>query len=345
MSKNITIQEGGVGRQFTADKLKTALVGGGSCLWVPEDEVKLSTLHVTENGTYSAADDGGYGYSQVTVNVPGGAGGDPGGEGCSIVGTNPDTGNDELVTVEDGKITTTELPHSIRVETPPATTEYADGDAIDFSGMVVRAYLKSGGVWSDASHPNGMIPIGELTLPVTMANKGEGHSEEWTDGTGIDAMLISYTEHWNAYWDVVHNRPDPSRDYPVYLSQVIGGSHGCPAMWGSNGGPTQFWATIYNGEVYIWGATEARRLNGYYDSGEEYFRYSNWMTTTRDCGSGELVRAGTKDAWITGIPESTKRPTGKETLFPVDARQTIPVQWARPGDGSQLETGFDISVT
>lgn len=42
MSKNIVIQEGGVGRQFTADKLRTALVGSGSCTWVPEDGVQLN---------------------------------------------------------------------------------------------------------------------------------------------------------------------------------------------------------------------------------------------------------------------------------------------------------------
>ena len=38
MSKNIIIQEGGNSKQFTASKLNTALVGGGSCNWVPEDE-------------------------------------------------------------------------------------------------------------------------------------------------------------------------------------------------------------------------------------------------------------------------------------------------------------------
>jgi hypothetical protein len=34
MSKNITIQEGGVAKQLTVDKLKTNLVGGGTQLWV-----------------------------------------------------------------------------------------------------------------------------------------------------------------------------------------------------------------------------------------------------------------------------------------------------------------------
>ena len=57
MSKNITIQEGGVAKQLTVDKLKTNLVGSGTCLWVPEDDVQLTTKYITENGTYPASDD------------------------------------------------------------------------------------------------------------------------------------------------------------------------------------------------------------------------------------------------------------------------------------------------
>ena len=171
MSKNIAIQEGGIARQFTADKLKTALVGGGNCYWVPEDEVNLSTLSVTENGTYDATDDGSYGYSQVRVNVPGGAGGAPGGIGSSIKGVDPDTGNESLVTVdENGNIEKTDLPSSIRVETPPDIVEYIDGVALDYTGLVVKAYKKNGQLWTDADHPDGIIPINELTLSETTAD-------------------------------------------------------------------------------------------------------------------------------------------------------------------------------
>ena len=67
MSKNITIQEGGIAKYITADKLKTNLVDGGTCLWVPEDDVSLGTKYITENGTYLAETDGYYGYESVTV--------------------------------------------------------------------------------------------------------------------------------------------------------------------------------------------------------------------------------------------------------------------------------------
>ena len=71
MSKNIIIKEGGTNYQFTAKKLKTDKVGGGSVLWVPEEETVLTEKRITEEGTYRASDDGYYGYSKVVVDVTG----------------------------------------------------------------------------------------------------------------------------------------------------------------------------------------------------------------------------------------------------------------------------------
>lgn len=326
MSKNINIQEGGIAKQLTANKLKTNLVGGGTCLWVPEDETILGTKTVTENGTYKASDDGYYGYSEVTVSGIG-----------SVTGTDPTTGEDTTVTTgPTGELETTVLPHSIKVETPPTVTTYADGATIDFSGMVVKAYLKSGGVWSDAAHPNGIIPISELMLPVTTASKDESKTDEWSDGAGVTAMLISYTQKWDLDWQ--------GRDYQVWVSQAIGEHEGLPAMWGGNG-PTQFFATIFDGDLYVFGSTAARALNGYtYDASKEYGKYRLFVGTSESSGTGEVMRHNLQ-SWVTGIPTSTSIPTGSEDLQPKDATQTIPVQWTRPGDYKTLESSFNITVT
>lgn len=53
MSKDVIIQEGNRGKTITADKLGAAVVNGGDCLWVPEDEVQLGEKIIDENGTYS----------------------------------------------------------------------------------------------------------------------------------------------------------------------------------------------------------------------------------------------------------------------------------------------------
>lgn len=160
MSKNIVIQEGGVGRQFSADKLKTNLVGGGSCLWVPEDTTQLGTKYIEENGTFKASDDGYYGYSEVTVSGVGTAVGKDSDGDSAYASTDPET----------GAITIKKLPSSIRITTPPTKLSYTDGEMIDYSGMVVKAYLASGELWTDASHRDGIIPISELNLPVKYAD-------------------------------------------------------------------------------------------------------------------------------------------------------------------------------
>ena len=74
MSKNITISEGATAKNFTgASKIRTNLLGGGTQNWVPEDEainyVDLATLSVTDNGTYTAQDEGCQGFSEIDVDV------------------------------------------------------------------------------------------------------------------------------------------------------------------------------------------------------------------------------------------------------------------------------------
>lgn len=74
MAKNITIREGDTSKQFTAKKLKTNLVGGGTTNWVPEDEaidyVKLVDKEFKANGTYNPSDFNADGFGQVKVNIP-----------------------------------------------------------------------------------------------------------------------------------------------------------------------------------------------------------------------------------------------------------------------------------
>lgn len=67
MSKNVLITEGRRGRRFgNVKKLKTALQGGGSCLWVPEDDVQLESLFAVENGVYRPDE---YGFSEASIHV------------------------------------------------------------------------------------------------------------------------------------------------------------------------------------------------------------------------------------------------------------------------------------
>lgn len=179
LSKNVTIKEGATSKQFSAQKLKTNMVGGGTCLWVPEDETRLTTKNITENGTYLASDDGYYGYSQVTVNGIGAA-----------IGTTPESlggdGNEHAFTTEidpetgEAIVVDTKLPSSITVSRPPTKTQYNDGDSIDITGLYVVAHFKDGTPWLHPDTTDGNIPLSELTIDPTVADYSESQGGSYT---------------------------------------------------------------------------------------------------------------------------------------------------------------------
>jgi len=328
MSKNITIQEGGVAKQLTVDKLKTNVAGGGTCLWVSEDEVTLGSKTIVENGTFKASDEGLYGYSQVTVDKVGAA--------VGKMPTNAPSaadGNEYMVTSSDGDddLEFLKLASTIRVTTLPTTSAYDDGDTIDYTGMIVTKYDANGSSM-------GTIPLSELTLSVTEADYGSAYHEEWTDGAGVNALMLTYTERWYLDWN--------GRDAVVYCSKPMGEHNGLPAMFGDREGPTQFLITKYDGDIYVMGSTADRHLNGYtYDESAEKSNYRLFSGTSATTGTGEVKNVGHISDWPTGIPVSTVKPTDAGDLHPEDsAKQTIPVKWARTGDGKELETSFEITV-
>jgi len=145
-------------------KLRTGELGASSTDWVQEDDTKASSLKITSNGTYAAASAGKFGYDYVTVSVP----------GSSVTGKDPETGNEVTVSPDPqtGVIVKTTIPSEIRVTTQPAKTEYAEDETIDLTGIVVTAYTLDGEVWSDATHPGGVVPVSELTINPTVASSG-----------------------------------------------------------------------------------------------------------------------------------------------------------------------------
>lgn len=200
MSKNIIIQEGGIGKQLTADKLKTDLVGGGSCLWVPEDERQLGTKCISENGTYKASDDGLYGYSEVTVSGVG-----------TVTGKDGD-GDDAQASVdpETGEIVTTKLVDHIAITTPPTKSEYQDGETINFSGLVVHGYSSTG-------RDLGAIPLNKLVMQPTVATyEGEGSSKSATSD------LVDGPISFGSNYSFRYERGPYGTDYAVDTDVVTG---------------------------------------------------------------------------------------------------------------------------
>ena len=134
MAQNISILEGGTAQQFgQVNKLKIANSGGGTSLWVPEDEVNTKSLHVDSNGTYYASQDECYGYDEVSVNIV---------DEC--FGYDDDGNLWDVEVDDDDFLEEEEMPVRIEVTTPPTKTTYIVGEPINTAGMVVKAYYSNG---------------------------------------------------------------------------------------------------------------------------------------------------------------------------------------------------------
>lgn len=331
MSKNnIAIKEGGISKTLTVDKLKTDLVGGGSCMWVPEDGTRLTTKYITENGTYRAESEGYYGYSEVTVNGIGTAKGTDGDGDDAIVTTGP-----------NGELETKKLPSSIRVVTPPTKTDYADGETIDFSGMVVKAYLKTGGVWSDSDHPGGVIPISELILPVTTADISQVSGE-----TATSDLITEPFGCGSSGKVVIGPKNSTADDWYLYSAND---SDGKLTLKGNLGGTR--WDGIYASASPSGGYTEKH----YYPNGGSTTKISNVNQTYSH--NGRTVNYATWTASYSGGSHQIKEiaPTGSSGIKGeiawtmifgtiTQGGQAIPVQWSQPETGDILETSFMITV-
>lgn len=333
MSKNIVIEEGGIGKQLTADKLKTNLVGVGTCLWVPEDEVILGTKSIIHNGTYSASADGLTGFSQVNVNV----------QGDSVTGRDPVTGQEKTVTVdpETGDLVETVVPSEIRVITPPTNPygTYIDGQTITKDGMVVKAYDANGVEMQ-------VVPNGQLTIDPTVAVFDESKDRK-----------LSYT----AESDLVTSMQQPisfiaNASY-IYISGIYETRYykDTPAIACCfEGGTSHREISASANPPALHSYTEQYR-NGVYQSTINDHSYSG-TPYTHDGKTVYYYSVLTAPTPEYNIPENSYNNNahiaetawtmiyGDITTIPAGSPQTITVSWPRPGDGKLLETTFDINV-
>ena len=312
--------EGGMARTMSAHHLETPKSGGGTVPWVPEDEVSLGTKSVNvDNRTYKAADDGKYGYSEFTVS------------GISI------TKDGNTITHTDGTGTKTyTLPHHIRVEHGPLKITYHDGEPIDFFDMLVKAYNEDGTIWTDETHPNGVIPLEELILPVTVADYSQTSGvtiKEWAEfGMGqwpqpINAVRgrLEFSQYgvieYDGYIALLLTESDYIEEYlcctdhPGTTAYFNPGTGQWPATFNIDGEYTYDGKTVYYG-IPVTGLMATKPSGGY----------------NRRVDGFNLVKAQAAWVLVYGTPIS------------IADMQTIPVQWARPWDAEILGDSFEIFV-
>ena len=369
MSKNISIAEGGVARQFTVDEVDAPKVGGGMQPFVPKDEVRLTTKHISKNGTYPASADGYYGFKVVTVNVPGGSGSAdssgkpntgspsvpgsgiaPGGPGSAVVGTDPETGNEEVVGVdENGNIVRTKIPSAIEITKPPDDTEYNEGDTIIYNGIIVGLKKKDGSTFTDSRYPNGHIPMGELIFPVEVAPE-QGERGQYVSGDvhwsanssfvaeNANTLLASYRTQWGSgtrNWTKVN-------DGPCIAVRIFLQGNYYPNL-------VYTIAPLAPDAIHKWddGRYHGTCLGAFAGT----FGGVDWY----QAGPGGGLEAQPTE-WIGGVAPLIVVGEG-ESLFEAAIRAAgvqvggsgggaeIPVQWKSPYDGKTLEDTFEITVT
>ncbi|MCR5718677.1 MAG: hypothetical protein K6F80_06570 [Oscillospiraceae bacterium] len=333
MAKNITILEGSTSKSFSnVNKLRVNNVGGGTSDWVPEDEVQLTTKHISENGTYTASDDGYYGYSEVTVSGVGGFN-YTAGEGDSIGGVDLTEGNEYDISAdpETGDVTVIELPSAIAVTHQPDKTSYIDGEEIDPDGLVVQAYTANGDLWENENYFQGTIPVNELILDPTHASAEEADDSEMDVGTtGLTA--------------------------PVYLAPLsVGMIFGNLEVKNVQGAVYGFIMPITSGSSDTYRAIVSMqqgasitiaRANG-------SFPETHVCNNLREYGGASCYTCLTTIGYIRpdeSVPVSAHQSVGAEQAAAIAllgctrVGQTIAVKWNRFNDSAELSTSFKIRV-
>ena len=361
-----TIQEVDTNKNLTCQMFKVRKQGGGTEYLVRKSDVTLGTKSVTQNGTYTAASAGKYGFSQFSVNVRGGngsadshgkpTGGDikPGGAGSAVVGTDPETGEDVVVGVdESGNIVQTQIPYGIKIVTPPTKTDYVYQETMDYTGLGVKLTNKNGDTYTDVDHPSGWyVNPEDLIFPVEKAPAGSGSYDpamcnlsSWTqqsisiqsnvyaDGVntitiktipGYDHLVLPYAvqEYKNYIFKVKISAPAYTQDPSVGDEIVAIMDHSPSSSW------IQTQTGILAFDTYSSGATKNFNIN--FNSGSHStvflvisFDSINDGQTLTFTISNIIVDDGSGGSGVA----------------------TIPVKWNNPYTGDTHQDTFEITST
>lgn len=357
MSKNIVIQEGGTPKTMAGvRKISTAEAGGGTCYWVPEDETELTSLTVTEDGTYRASDEGYYGYEEVTVNGIGSVTYNAD-QGDHIGGVDLEGGDDYIIEKDpqSGDVNVKKVPSEIRINTPPSWLVYNDGENIDFTGLRVDLYDGNGNIFEDETYPNGRIPFNELILDERTADIEKAPSGYTSD---LDTAPVLQPIKYGTSLDYEGYNYGPNEYYDRVTADVLVCWQNRSHEYGHGGDGYKFLvASDDPNYTFHWahrsgsnpGFEEDVELNASFTHGGETVYYRS--ESIWNGGGDPDVYPYTIDGVITDsvlseeYPPEPNRQVAWTVIYGTEqtGKQTIPVKWIR-SDGKELETSFEITV-
>ena len=354
--KNISIKEGGTARVFgPVSRLRVLKQDTGSEDFALESDTELTSKSVDVNGTYDAAQDGYYGYSQVYVYCSE--------EADQVTGKKQDGNTYSVSKDEEGNIHETKIPVKIEITTMPTTLEYVNGQMIDYTGIVVTCYDGNG-------ESMGEVPFSELLLDTKYAVfDPDAPTIEIIETTETDTSPIKqpipctggiYAEahgHEGGYAD---------SDYTEYASLTFRSGSGMMAIMRRQYGYVAIVASsrdnsstvrYYRYKVYVNYHGEGEKteilndqtisLSGVANINDETAYFSTWEGGVFDASGYVSAPFCNDGAVVEGVLSGFAYKLAWTLMYGVliDAgNMEIPVKWQRKEDGAILETSYYIDV-
>lgn len=282
--------------------------------------------------------------------------------GGTIAGIDPDTGDYVQYTVVDSGGTPTlskttpqePVPTSISIINPPNQTTYKPGALIKFAGLKMGVYDQNGKPFTAAAFTpssghtfgpyDGTIPFSELVFPVKYVQGESGDDDEYTDGHGINALLINTGE-------VHYFSPSAWYPYGAYGSSKVLGTYSGGQQDGhrwtigkdENDPSCEMYVTIFyvNSKPALYAKRKSGSQSGVVTVDIDG-KSRSWWSAFRLSGNWKLVNLDVSNE-NPSIPISTINPVGHDTdLFP--KATYIPVGWVSPYDNVAREDMFEIKI-
>lgn len=159
----------------------------------------------------------------------------------------------------NGKLVYPSMPAYMTITKPPDKTAYEYGEEIDYTGIEATLYNSDGSVWASIDYPGGKIPFEELIFPEPVAAR---------DGIWPDGGIIHTTEDINCaayYMNTPISKDYRSRYYSddlwVKYYDTPGTSGGARKCMSSAYSGALYFATVYNGWLYIYRMSDGDRDN------------------------------------------------------------------------------------
>lgn len=263
----------------------------------------------------------------------------------------------QTITVEWHSLTDTftinvsSLPDSIDITTLPTKTSYTDGESIDITGMVAKAYL-NGNLWEEMGYTGGVIPNNELSVtPNTAVYPSSGGKT--SDLQTVFSQPISvgqcnwsgvYRRDDNAEFSLNVTTDDPELVGVIAVQQDLNDRVTLFIASPNNGAGVYTTTTwVYQGSTYT--SHESIYCDGSYEYNGQVVYYSN--DTTNDVITTYASGIVSPQYPIPYVYVNSYSGTGEDAwtmIYGTVPPQTETVSWNRPIDHQALTDTYDINV-